>query len=230
MKRQHLLYLSGSLALLIVAAFLYHHSPAPEAPLVSPLPETASFKAPAPAASSSTSSSIYESKTVADSKPAPAKTAYTATPPVDPEKYTTGPKEPWAKDVIGLVNRLDMADLAKAEHLLSRLTSLPPEGQILAMDHATKLIPDDHYMRMRPTLFGLATNDALRETVLLDALTRSEPVRMPTLVEMLSLPANAGQEEIREILVAYLDVDHGNDVKKWKVAVDEFLAANPDLL
>ena len=231
MKRQHLLYLSIGLALLIVATIVYQNSPAPTPEALAPLPEIASIRSAGPETRSSAAPSERDETTTASVVPDPAVDKHpSATEPVVPEKYSAAPKEPWKKEIIGLVNRLDMTDMAKAEQLLSRLSSLPIDGQVLAMDHATKLISDEHYVRMRPMLFGLAQpSPELRETVLLDALTRSEQVRMPTLVEILRQPAHPEQAEVREILLAYLDVDHGTDVKAWDSAVKKFLADHPDL-
>ena len=52
-----------------------------------------------------------------------------------------------------------------------------------------------------------------------------------TLVEMLKQPTNASQpekEELREILVAYLDEDAGNDWARWDAAVQKFLKENAE--
>ena len=149
---------------------------------------------------------------------------------VVPENYSSNdPQQPWENEIFALADRLDLSDTAKAEQLLGRINNLPPEGKVLAMEYATKLIPDEDYLRLRPWIFNLVSSDDLRQTVLLDALTRGETLRMPTLVEMLRQPANPAQAEIREILVAYLDTDYGTDTKQWETAVQRFLAENPDL-
>ncbi len=149
---------------------------------------------------------------------------------VNPENYSSNdPQQPWEKEIIALSDRLDMTDTAKAEQLLAKINSLPPDGKVLAMEYATKLIPDEDYLRLRAWIFKLVSSDELRETVMLDALTRSEALRMPTLVEMLRQPPNPAQEEVREILLAYLDKDYGTDTKGWDAAVQKFLAENPDL-
>ena len=163
----------------------------------------------------------------------PAETAQPRIPTkveaVDPAKYASLPAKPsYEKEIITLATRLDIPDLDKAKVLLARVTTLPPSAKVLAMEHAAQLIPDKNYVQMRPTLFQLATSDELRETVLTDVLNRDDKVRMPTLVEMLRQPANAAQPEIREILVAYLDEDAGNDFAKWNQAVEKFLRENPE--
>jgi hypothetical protein len=148
---------------------------------------------------------------------------------VNPGNYSSNPpKAAYEKEIIALANRADLPDLEKAKSLLARVGWLPPQGKTLAMEHATQLIPDASYAQMRPWLFQLATSSELRETLLTDVLSRSESVRMPTLVEMLRQPPNEAQQEVREILVAYLDQDAGEDVTKWDAAVKKFLFENPD--
>ena len=148
---------------------------------------------------------------------------------VDPAKYSTNPPKPdYEKEIIALANRLDIPDLEKAQALLARVHSLPPDGQLLAVEQAAQLIPDANYMQLRPVLFQLSTSDEMRETVLTDVLNRSDTVRMRTLVDLLRQPANSAQPEIREILVAYLDVDAGNDFARWEQAVEKFLRDNPE--
>lgn len=235
MNRQNLLYSAIGLTVLAVAAFIYlNRTPAPHPALDSDL------LASDPAAQTSAPASPRSSTPSSDDEPAPARAsaADTAaahpsqTERVDPEKYYQGPKQPWAKEIIGIAMRLDLSDEAKVKQLLGKIGSLPPDGKVLAMEEATKLIPDEQYNQYRPTLFGLVSSNELRETVLLDVLTRGEPVRMPTLVEMLKQPPNPehpGHDDIREILVAYLDTDYGTDLNGWDSAVKKFLADNPDL-
>lgn len=187
-------------------------------------PGTAEYDASLVPSSSSSSS---------DKKAASSATAAAATPvpreKVDPEKYTTAPKEPWKRDLahLSLTNQVDDKD--KVTRFLAQIPSLPPEGKVIAMDYATKLIPDEEYLQYRPTLFGLVSSPEMRETVMLDALTRGEDLRMPTLVEMLRQPENPLQAEIREILFAYTEVDYGKDVNAWDEAVKKYLRENPDI-
>jgi hypothetical protein len=137
-------------------------------------------------------------------------------------------KPQWEKDLITIADRRDMADVDKAVQILSRINQLPEDAKVVAMDYATKLIPDKDYLRLRPWVFQFGASDELRETILLDALTRGDTVRMPTLVEMLRQPKHSGHEEVREILVAYLDEDHGHDAQKWDVAIKKWLIENPE--
>lgn len=225
MNRNTLLLTVGGLAVLIIAIISYTSS--------APLPHSGSAPALGAAAASTDALAGHLATTQTDERQAPAALGKpdpaSQIEPVDPAKYTSAPKPYWEKELAVFVMRLDLSDEAKFNELLKRMNTLPPEGKVLAMEYATALIPDETYAQYRPTLFGFANTPELRETVLRDVLTRTEPVRMPTLVEMLRQPANPEQAEVREILLAYVDVDYGSDVNGWDAAVKKFLAENPDL-
>ncbi len=230
MNRHHLLFISSAVAIVIVAAVVYlFGTPAPDA-----------GESAASSASLATNSSDRTSRT--EDRLAPRTLAgreqqfvgseavpQHAVEQVEPEKYASAPQQPWEKEIISLVNRLDVSDMDKAHRLLSRIPALSPEAKVVAMEYATKLIPDEKYLEQRGRIFQLISSPELRETVTLDVLTRGESVRMPTLVEMLRQPNNPAQEEVREILVAYLEKDFGNDTRQWEAAVNEFLKENADL-
>jgi hypothetical protein len=228
LNHRHFLYGSASLAIVSVATVIYL--------LDSPVPQSGSSGNASQTAATDTTndraSSHSEQRESADAGASQASKGDqhpSQTERVVPEKYSAGPKQTWEKELIALSTRLDVSDQVKIGQLLAKISSLPPDGKVLAMEYATKLIPDEQYVQYRPMLFGLVSSPELRETVLLDALTRGESVRMPTLVEMLRQPSHPSQDEVREILVAYLDADYGKDVNGWDAAVKKFLAENPDL-
>jgi hypothetical protein len=234
MNRQRLLYLAFGLTVLAVAAFIYlNREPSPHPALDgTALVAASSAQAPASEAPRSLPGSGNDLERALERIKEAAATHPSQTERVDPAKYNQGPKQPYAKEIIGIAMRLDLSNEDKVRQLLSKIGSLPHDGKVLAMEEATKLIPDEQYNQYRPTLFALVSSNELRETVLLDVLTRGEPVRMPTLVEMLKQPPNTehpAHEDIREILVAYLDTDYGSNLDGWDSAVKKFLADNPDL-
>jgi|GEM_PF-5147188 len=231
MNRQKLLYCAIALMVLAVAAFIYLNRTAGPQPAL----DGALLGSNATISSSAPESPRASTPSTDDKPPSAADKAAAhpiQTEKVDPAKYHQGPKQPWAKEILGIAMRLDLSDDAKVKQLLGKINSLPHDGKLLAMEEATKRIPDEQYSQWRPTLFGLVSSPELRETVLLDVLTRGEPVRMPTLVELLKQPPNPehpSHDDIREILVAYLDTDYGTDLNGWDSAVKKFLAENPDL-
>jgi hypothetical protein len=144
-----------------------------------------------------------------------------------PNNYSAVPqREGWEEDIIKLVRTPGGDKLAKAEMLLSRIPALPDEGKLLAMEYATSLIPDDAYLRYRGQLFTLATNDDLKEAVVVDVLSRDDTLRFTTMVEVMKQQKGKMSEEAREILTAYLDQDYGPDASAWEVPVRRFLADN----
>lgn len=148
-------------------------------------------------------------------------------------KYSEFYKKPdWEQEIIKLAGRLDLGDDRKALALLNKVYTLPDEpAKVVAMEHATKLMSDEQFKQLRSQIMGLndTGSEDMKDTILRDILTRAENVRMPALVDLLRQPAYPGQQEVREILEAYLDVDYGTDFPKWDAAVRQWLIENDEL-
>lgn len=148
-------------------------------------------------------------------------------------KYSEFYKKPdWEQEIITLSERLDLDDDHKAVALLNKVFTLADEpAKVVALEHAAKHMSDEQFKRSKGQIYSL--NDIgsgdMQEAILRDILTRAENVRMPALVDLLKRPPFPGQEEVREILEAYLDVDYGMDVPKWEKAVREWLIENDEL-
>jgi hypothetical protein len=149
---------------------------------------------------------------------------------VDPKKYSTGAKpDSHEAKIFKLVLELETSDAEKVNRLLAMIPQLPPEPKLVALEHAAQLIPDEDYVRLRPSLLRLANTDELREVVMLDVLTRDDTIKMPGLVELMKLPHDLVKTEAREVLEAYLEEDYGDDPKQWETAVRRWLAENADI-
>jgi len=148
-------------------------------------------------------------------------------------KYSEFSKKPdWEQDIIKLAGRLDLTDDHKAVALLNKAYTLPDEpAKVVAVEQATRLMSDNQFKQLKPQLMGLndSGSEDMQETILRDILTRAENVRMPALVDLLRRPPYPGQQEIREILEAYVDVDYGRDIPKWDAAVRKWLIDNDEL-
>lgn len=148
-------------------------------------------------------------------------------------KYSEFYRKPeWEQDIIKLAGRLDMTDDRKAVALLNKAYTLPDEpAKVVAVEQATRLMSDQQFKQLKPQLMGLndTGSEDMQETILRDILTRAENVRMPALVDLLRRPPYPGQQEIREILEAYVDVDYGTDISKWDAAVHKWLIDNDEL-
>jgi hypothetical protein len=214
---------AGLIALIVLAATYFLFSPAPATQGSTPISTTADTLRPKRGFSIESSVTGVKSYVTDGNSKAPAKAGQAN----EPQKYSSFARKPqWEKDILLLVNRLDMTDMSKANQLLSRMNNLPPEAKVVALDYATQLIPDDKYVSLRPWLFQLASSQPLQETVLLDALTRDDNLRMETLIELLRLPNYAGKEEVRQILKDFLDEEYTEDLNELPKRVKSFLAKN----
>jgi|GEM_PF-4551433 len=148
-------------------------------------------------------------------------------------KYSEFYKKPDAEqEIIKLASRVDMADDNKAIALLNKVYTSPDEPtKVVAMEYATQLMSDEQFKKSKSQIMSLndSGSEDMQETILRDILTRAENVRMPALVDLLRRPPYPGQQEIREILEAYLDVDYGTDIPKWDAAVHQWLVENDEL-
>lgn len=151
----------------------------------------------------------------------------------DAVKYSEFYKKPDAEqEIIKLAGRLDMADDNKALALLNKVYTSPDEPtKVVAMEYATQLMSDEQFKKLKSQILSLndTGGEDMQGTILRDILTRAENVRMPALVDLLRRPPNPGQQEVREILEAYLDVDYGTDIPKWDAAVRQWLVENDEL-
>jgi hypothetical protein len=148
-------------------------------------------------------------------------------------KYSEFYQKPeWEQDIIKLAGRLDLTDDHKAVALLNKAYTLPEEpAKVLAVEEATRLMSDEQFKQLKAQIMGLndTGSEDMQQTILRDILTRAENVRMPALVDLLRRPPFPGQQEIREILEAYVDVDYGTDIPKWDAAVHKWLIDNEEL-
>lgn len=148
-------------------------------------------------------------------------------------KYSEFYKKPdWEQEIVQLAGRLDLSDDRKAVALLNKVYTLPDESaKVVAMEHATSLMSDNQFKQLKSQIMSLndTGSEDMKDTILRDILTRAENVRMPALVDLLRRPAYPGQQEVREVLEAYLDVDYGMDFPKWDAAVRQWLIENDEL-
>jgi hypothetical protein len=145
-----------------------------------------------------------------------------------PETFNSNPpREGWEDEILNLA-RGPGDDIGKAERLLSMVPRLNEEGRVLAVENAVALIPDKDYTKYRGRLLALAHTDEMREVLMTDVLSRDDDVRFMTLVELLRQPPNKGQEDVKEVLIAYLDKDYGTDTNAWEKAVRKFVAESKE--
>jgi hypothetical protein len=145
------------------------------------------------------------------------------------EAYSSNPpRQIHEQRVIQTATARELSPGVKVQQLLAMLPTLPADGKVLAMEHATKLIRDEDYLKFRGRLLSLAESPELRQAVLLDVLTRDDAIRMPSLVELMRHRPASEQAEVKEILEAYIEKDLGNDTKQWELAVTAYLAENAE--
>lgn len=220
-KRVPVSALFVGLAVIIAVTIYYLGAPVPES-----APVAAEPAKPAPAEAKLGTEG--EMKTV--SKPPRIAAGRFAPEAKSMEEFSSNPKrDPSETLVIKTFAERGVSDEEKVKRLLGLIPTLPPDAQVLAMENATSLIPDEDYLKHRGNLLQLATTPEMRVAVMDDSLTRGEELRLPNLLELMRT-SNSEEEkqEIREIFEAYLDKDYGPNPAQWEAPLRQWIAENTD--
>jgi hypothetical protein len=170
-------------------------APAPQPPAAEPEPEAV----PKPL---SGKSSVDAGKGKA--KPAPA------------------PLAPWEIKIDQLLTS-NLGETETAQNIINMVPTLPPEGQVGAILHATNLLVDKEYQRLMPLVRNLRLPQEVHDVLMTDLMNRENKVKLPVLLEMARMVGHPHQEEAQTDLQIFLDADYGADWNKWGTALNEFL-------
>lgn len=220
MKQKNSLFLpAGGLAILIIGVASYLHFSALPTPVETGAEPLAAGK---PAAT--------EGEIELVSQP-PSGFRSQLSPDAPPDSFSSNPpRDPEEQAILDLAIERAVPDEVKVERMLAMFPNISDDAKVLAMENATALIPDSQYKSYRPRLHQLAQTPELRESVMLDALTRGEEVRLPGILELLrTATRDEERAELREILEAYLDHDFGPSPAAWEGPLNKWLADNADI-
>jgi hypothetical protein len=144
------------------------------------------------------------------------------------EEFSSNPKrDPEEQQILDLAVDNKVPDREKVTRMLAMIPKAEPHVQVLAMENATALIPDEEYLNYRGHLLQIAKTPEMRETVMNDSLTRGEEIRLPNLLEMMRTSTSEDEKrDIREIFEAYLDKDYGPNPAQWEAPLRQWVAAN----
>jgi len=112
--------------------------------------------------------------------------------------------------------------------LLQDFNRLPPEGQMEYIAHALNLCEDGNYDPVSAIYLRSDTPVEVREQIFDDALNRPDEIKLPMMARTMATPNHPMQEQAREILSLYLDLepDAGLPIN-WEERVRAYLKAIP---
>lgn len=110
--------------------------------------------------------------------------------------------------------------------LLHGFDRLPPDAQAEYIAHALNLCDDDDYSSVSAIYLRDVTPSEVREQIFDDALNRPDEIKLPMLARTMTTPNHPMQDEAKEILCLYLELDPGADMPaniNWEESVRTYL-------
>lgn len=133
------------------------------------------------------------------------------------------PTQPW-EEVINKILESDEENQRVATHLLGLLPTLPPDGQVEAVQHMVNLTDDESYQNAAAVLLNPATAEDVAEVIYSDVLNRPNTVKLPVMVSILRTPGHRKRDDSLSTLQILFGEDLGDNPEAWNAAVQNYLA------
>jgi len=130
--------------------------------------------------------------------------------------------QPW-ETAINQILESDEENQQVAMRLLALAPTLPPEGQVEAVQHMVNLTDDDNYQNAAAMLLNPATSEDVAEVIYSDVLNRPNNVKLPVMVSILRAPGHRLRAETISTLQIFLGEDLGDNPEAWNSAVQNLL-------
>lgn len=129
---------------------------------------------------------------------------------------------------LGAVLASGVSSTNQAISLLAMFPNLPAEGQVEAVQHATRLLPGEYFGVLGAQLTNAAVAPAVRRAIFADLLARPNALKLPWLVELARVPMEGQSEEALFLLKSQLREDHGTNWALWRERAAAWLSLHPD--
>jgi hypothetical protein len=144
-----------------------------------------------------------------------------------PTTIAVVPVTNWSTQV-GAVMKTETSPTGKAITLLGMFPNLPPQGQLEAAQHTSRLLADDYYAALGAQLTNNAITPAARRVLFADLMSRRNTVKLPWLVAVASAEVEGESAEALTLLKATLREDHGTDWVAWRERTTVWLTLHPE--
>ncbi len=129
---------------------------------------------------------------------------------------------------LGAVLKSGNSTTNQAISLLAMFPSLPADGQLEAVQHATRLLPAEYFSALGAQLTNTAAAPAVRRAIFADLLARPNALKLPWLVEVAQASLDGQSDEALLLLQSQLREDHGSNWNTWRERVAVWLSLHPD--
>jgi hypothetical protein len=116
----------------------------------------------------------------------------------------------------------------RAISLLAMYPNLPPEGQLEAVQHSSRLLPNEYFSALGTQLTNAAAAPAVRRAVFTDLLARPNAIKLPWLLEVARSGVDSQSDEALLLLKSQLREDHDTNWSLWRERVNTWLSLHPD--
>ena len=129
---------------------------------------------------------------------------------------------------LGAVLSSGSSSTNQAITLLAMFPNLPAEGQVEAVQHATRLLPGEYFGALGAQMTNAAVAPAVRRAIFADLLARPNALKLPWLVELARVPMEGQSDEALFLLKSQLREDHGTNWPLWRERAAVWLSLHPD--
>jgi len=112
--------------------------------------------------------------------------------------------------------------------LLAMFPNLSAEGQVEAVQHATRLLPGEYFGALGAQMTNAAVAPAVRRAIFADLLARPNALKLPWLIEVARTPIDGQSDEALFLLKSHLREDYGTNWATWRERVAVWLSLHPD--
>lgn len=129
---------------------------------------------------------------------------------------------------LGAVLSSNTSPTNQAIALLAMFPNLPAEGQVEAVQHATRLLPAEYFGALGAQMTNAATAPAVRRAIFSDLMTRPNALKLPWLVDVARTPIEGQSEEALFLLRSQLGEDYGTNWTQWRERAAIWISLHPD--
>ena len=115
-----------------------------------------------------------------------------------------------------------------AVSLLAMFPNLPAEGQLEAVQHASRLLPGEYFNTLGAQMTNPGVAPAVRRAIFADLLTRPNSIKLPWLIELAQAGEETQSDEALFLLQSHLQENYGTDWNAWRERAAVWLSQNPD--
>lgn len=111
--------------------------------------------------------------------------------------------------------------------LLAMFPNLPAEGQLEAVQHASRLLPGEYFNALGSQMTNTAVPPAVRRAIFADLLMRPNALKLPWLVEVARASLDGQSDEALLLLKSQLREDYGTNWAAWRERIAVWLSLHP---